>query len=146
MRSMGLMSALLCCSVTSAMAQVTDMRSIPDLWVAAYDRGDASSIAKLYAPDAVMTGPSGQRSEGQSAIESALQRALATSKSRKLTLKDTKLREFNAMAIQNDAWDVELVSYDDKATSLSGRSTVIYQHTPQGWWIVDHHTAVNPRK
>jgi uncharacterized protein (TIGR02246 family) len=145
MRSIGVTGALLCCSFTSAMAQVPDLKIIPDLWAGAYEKGDASSIAKLYAPDAVMIGVSGQRSEGQSAIETALQRGLATSKSRKLTLRDKKLREFGDMAVQNDTWEIELVSQDDKTTGVSGRSSVVYQRTPQGWWIVDHHTALTPR-
>jgi uncharacterized protein (TIGR02246 family) len=143
MRSIGATIALLCLSATGALAQASDIKSIPDLWAEAYQKGDATGIARLYAPDAVMIGVSGQRSEGREAIETSVQRGIAASKSRKLTMKDKKLREFGDIAIQNDTWDVELVSQDDKTTSLSGRSSVVYQRTPQGWWIIDHHTTRN---
>ena len=92
-----------------------------------------------------MTGTSGQRSEGRPAIEKALAQAIGASKARKITLKETKLREFGDITVQNDAWEAEVVSQDDKTSNLTGRSTVVYQRTPKGWVIVDHHTALNPR-
>ncbi len=145
MRSIGLAIALLCLSVTGSSAQVPDYKAILDLWSEAYHKGDAASVSKLYAEDAVMTGATGRRSDGRSAIETALQRAMATTKSRRLTMKDTKRREYGNIAIQNDTWDLDLVSQDDKTSSYSGRSSVVYYRTPQGWWIIVHHIGITPR-
>lgn len=61
-----------------------------------------------------------------------------------MTINDRKWREFGDMAIQNNTWVMELVGQDDKVTMLRGRSSVVFQKAQEGWWIVDHHAAVNP--
>jgi len=143
-KSLSLGIVLLCLSAGSAWTQASDLKSIPDLWVRAYESGDVNGLCRLYADDAVLTDASGERAEGLWAIEMSLGKAIAQSKTRKLTLRDTKLRELGDIAIQNDTWEVAAVSPDDKTSKMSGQSTVVYQRTPKGWLIVNHHTSAKP--
>lgn len=70
-----LVCAALLCSTTAVSAQDVDeaaLREVSKKFAAAWNKGDAAAVAALYAPDAVVTPPSGKTVRGQKALQESL--------------------------------------------------------------------------
>jgi ketosteroid isomerase-like protein len=114
-------------------------------WIEAYVSGDIDTLVKMHAEDSVILSPFGRRFDGvEGAREYYSQSYGFAPKDRVVTIKDSTVREYGDLIIQNSTWDFSATGVDDTPFTISGRSSVVSMRTPEGWFIIDYHPAINP--
>ena len=114
-------------------------------WMEAYKSGDIDALANMHAADSVILSPFGLRFDG---VEGAREYYRLTyefaPKDRVITIKDSTVRRYGDLIIQNVSWDFTAASADDTPVAFSGRTSMVSIKSPEGWYIVDYHPAINP--
>jgi uncharacterized protein (TIGR02246 family) len=106
----------------------------------AYSKGDVDALVTMFAPDAIVVSPvSGQRLQGRDGVRQLYGQSVAFTKSRETVIRDSMVREYGDIVIQNAKFDTRFVLQDDRVFETSGRISVVVQKTPEGWFIIDYH-------
>lgn len=136
-------TALLCSAIPGAAQEVDEaaLREVSKKFVAAWNKGDAAAVAALYAPDAVVTPPSGQTVRGRKALQESLAGDLR-SKAR-LAL---SAEEFRPLSDSAAVWRCEWkLSGAKDGRNGAGTGLAVLTRGPSGWLIVEDLVAMSPR-
>ena len=109
---------------------------IDDAWVtfvAAYNAGDAATVASLYSEDAALYPPGGERVDGRSAIQTFWQGAIDSG------MKIDDLHAVEVEARSDMAGEVGVftlsVPGDSGPTKVAGKYIVIWKRSGQTWQL-----------
>lgn len=126
-----------------------DLQSILDAgnkaWMEAYTKGDIDTLVRMHSEDSVILSPFGLRFDGVEGAREyySLSYGFAP-KDRVITIKHSSARQYGDLIIQNVSWDFTAAKADDTPFAISGRTSMVSMKTPEGWYIVDYHPAINP--
>lgn len=111
-------------------------------WKNAIDSRNAQSITALYDPNAILYATFESMHDTQASIQGYFDKLV---KHPKLTVRYDKqnVRIFGETAINSGLYTF---SYENngKITTVPARFTFVYNHTPKGWLIVEHHSSELP--
>jgi len=113
-------------------------------WAQAIDSRDPHKIAALYAKDAILYATFTDYIDTQSGILKYFVN-LTKNQDLKVTFTKQNIRLFGKVAIDSGMY---IFSYtaDGKKVEVPARFTFVYQETPKGWMIIDHHSSETPEK
>lgn len=135
------LALLLTLSLTSAASAAPDQAAAEKLareYQAAWNRGDATAVAALYAQDAVFTTPDGKTFRGRDAIREAL---TAHVKGGPMSFSGHEFRELGATAM---AWRCDWKAAGSKGPAMSGTGVALLVADKTGWLIVEDLAALTP--
>lgn len=115
-----------------------------EAWIEAYVAGDVDALAAMHAPDAVILSPNGRMFEGIEGIRAYYEMATGFTKNRRITIKESTVRDYGDFLIQNNTWDFKAELQDDTPFEASGRTSMVAARRGNGWFIIDYHPAFNP--
>ncbi len=126
-----------------------DLQSIVEAanqaWVEAYTAGDVETLVKMHSEDTVILSPNGMMLQGLEGARSYYTLVIGYApKNRSVSIKESKVREYGDLVIQNATWDFTATRPDDTPVQFSGRTSLVTLKTPGGWYIIDYHPAINP--
>jgi uncharacterized protein (TIGR02246 family) len=126
-----------------------DLQSIVEAankaWLGAYTAGDVDALVKMHSPDTVILSPNGFKLEGLEGARTYYTMSIGFApKNRSVTIKESTVRQYGDIVIQNATWDFTAATPDDTPVEVSGRSSVVSIRKPDGWYIIDYHPAINP--
>lgn len=114
-------------------------------WVEAYTAGNVDELVGMHAEDTVILSPNGSIFEGLEGARAYYTLAIGFAPhDRSITIKERTVRQYGDLIIQNATWDMKATTPDNTPIALSGRSSIVALKTPEGWFIVDYHPAINP--
>ena len=146
------MRSLLCALILSAgtglaaaeIASSSDTASGVDAvnraWIDAYVAGDVDALVSLYAPDAAILSTGGVILEGHDAVRQFFDLVMNT-RSRNIVVRDSAVREYGDIVIQNMTWNYEALLDDGSSLEGRGRSALVFRKTSEGWQIIGYHPA-----
>jgi uncharacterized protein (TIGR02246 family) len=133
MTRIALFLACLLLSASPALAQAKDsIQKLNAEWVTAFNKGDAKSLAAMYAPDAYVLPPGAEMAKGHNAIETFWRNAVKQLGDAKLTTVDVQSLGPGA------AREVGTVSFKTKAQppeQVAGKYLVVWRKMGGQWQI-----------
>jgi uncharacterized protein (TIGR02246 family) len=123
-----------CLSTTGALAQsVQEMQKLADEWQAAFNKGDAATVANFYKDDAVVFPPGGDMVKGKQAIQSFWGE---TAKGIQIAnLKVTDVRSLGPNAAREQGY-ATIKTKGDNPQEMLGKYVVIWEKV-DGKWKLD---------
>lgn len=136
MKSMIFAVALLLPAIT---AQARDVKSDIDAanqkFGAAYAKGDAAAIAKLYTPNAKVFPPGGDMVVGRDGVQKVWAGAIESGM--KITsLKTMSVEQYGSAAIELGRFTAEAPDAQKQITKLDGKYVVVWKRL-NGAWMLD---------
>ena len=130
---------------TAAQAQDFDEKPLRELskkFAASWNKGDGAAIAALYAPDAVLTNPSGSTSRGRPAIQQGFTNELRQMAGSRIAF---SAEEFRPLGADAAVWRCEwtLTGLKDGG-SAKGNGLAVVQKTGDDWLMVEDLAAMTP--
>lgn len=108
--------------------------SLMNAWAEAYEQGDATAIAAVYAPDADVVLINGQRVAGRDGIEAMYRAAFERLPGNKTkVISETRQVLGNDLVIDDGTWAV--IGVLPEGAPASGRSTTILKRYDEQWLI-----------
>ncbi len=109
-------------------------------WIAAMCSGTAESITALYLEDAILLPTFSPKVHHSAAMRQTYFEAIAALKNLKITVEEQYIRLFGDFAVNSGMYTF---SHDvnGKRVIIPARFTFAYEKTPQGWFIVEHHSS-----
>jgi uncharacterized protein (TIGR02246 family) len=101
--------------------------------VAAAKAGDASALAKIYTPDAMMIDPSMPTVTGRANIEKTLKDWLATTKFIGMTRQQTAFETLGDVAIENGTFTQDVQEKGKPPMKVTGRYTLVWKQVDGKW-------------
>jgi ketosteroid isomerase-like protein len=102
-------------------------------WVAAFNAGDAATVASLYSEDAALFPPGAERVDGRSAIQTFWQGAIDSG------MKADDLHAVEVEARSDMAGEIGVftlsVPGDNGRTKIAGKYIVIWKHSGDTWQL-----------
>ncbi|MGB5301850.1 MAG: nuclear transport factor 2 family protein [Gemmatimonadota bacterium] len=136
MRRAGLLIAMALLALpATALAQADEyskssLKEMPNKWQAAYNAGDAASLAALYAEDGVLHPPNSAPVDGREAIQAFWATALESGGTSELTVKD--MFAMGESAAEVGMW---VGTAADGSHADHGHYTIIYKKVDGMWQI-----------
>lgn len=113
-------------------------RTAADRWAAAATRGDVSALAALYAPDAVLWGPSASTPRrGVPAIRDYYAQTLKVLGKPRIVLREHYARVIGEASIVSGTYSVMR-----PGSEALGRHTIVSVQRQGEWLIVEHHMSL----
>ncbi len=109
-------------------------------WIAAVSSGKTENITKLYAPDAVLLPTFSPKVHNTPTLRKGYFETIAALKKLVVTVQEQHLRVFGDIAINSGLYTFTHEK-DGKTVAVPARFTFVYEKTPQGWVIAEHHSS-----
>lgn len=119
-------------------AAATTKAAINKVWddaVATFKTGDASAIAAMYTPDAVMIDPAMATVTGRANIEKVMKGMFATTKLVGMTHKSDGISVIGDVAIDNGTYEQTLQEKGKAPMTVRARYTLVFTQV-EGKWLV----------
>jgi uncharacterized protein (TIGR02246 family) len=134
-------AVLAACAKTGPAAQDTTadgaaIRAVQNSWYKAYNAGDGSALAALYAEDAVLSAPGAPASRGVAAIREYFAKDAAKFNASGLTSVEAPTSD---VGVSGDlAWQGDAYTVTDKsgATVDAGKTLTVFQRRAGKWMII----------
>ena len=115
-----------------------------DAWAAAFNAGDAGALTALYADTAVLWGTlSPLMLTDVTGIRRYFEQAFSAAAKPAVSLGARHVRVYGDTAINSGSYTFSLLRAG-QLQIVAARFSFVYQATPDGWRIVDHHSSVMP--
>ena len=144
-----LLVSVLACQQTdtaqkSSVSETTDLRAtqtqLKDDWVAAANRDDATTVAGMYAEDAVFILPDGSVLNGRPAIQQALTGYFANASN--LSVNDQSFDQSGDVVYVTGDFSEDVATPDKKTVKNNGRYIVVSKRQPDGKLLIVRHMGV----
>lgn len=122
-------------------AMEDELNQIRDDWVLAAEGNDAAGVASLYADNAIMVGPDGQRLEGPQAIQEALSQSFPSLASMDVTSLHT---EYSGDLVTDMGTYTQTFQAEGGEETVEGTYLVVMQRQPDGSWKIIQHLGASP--
>ena len=108
------------------------------LFANALNSGDINGLVNLYEPTATLVPAPGQIATGTAAIRQALQAFVAMKPT--IRIETTFVLETGDVALLRGKWIIDAKGPDGQPTHMTGNSTEVVRHQPDGSWLylIDH--------
>lgn len=128
---MAVIVAGLVCGATSALAQdKATIDKLNDAWMAAFNKGDAATVAAMYADDAYVLPAGGEMVKGRAAIEAFWRQAAQQLGNAKLTSVDVQPLGPDAA---REVGNVTLETKTQPAQQIVGKYVVVWRKIAGDW-------------
>lgn len=114
-----------------------------DTWLAAVSTGSSDAVMKLYATDAVLLPTLLPKVYNTPELRKEYFNFFTARENLKGTVNEQHIRVFGNIAV-NSGFYTFTFTEKDKIVTVPARFSFVYQKTPQGWLIVDHHSSRLP--
>jgi uncharacterized protein (TIGR02246 family) len=112
-------------------------------WISAIGSGKATNVTDLYAADAVLLPTLSAKVHNTPALRLEYFEKIAALKNLTVTLQEQQIRLLGNVAVDSGLYTFTHVK-EGKSLSIPARFTFVYEKTPQGWVIVEHHSSKLP--
>lgn len=112
-------------------------------WVAALSSNTSAAITALYKTTAVMQ-PTMQADANTPEARTAYFDKLMKNPKLKATPQTSSVQIFCPLAVSTGTYTFSF-GEKGKETTIPARFTFVYEQTPQGWMIVNHHSSIMPK-
>jgi uncharacterized protein (TIGR02246 family) len=131
-------AALAACAKTASdtTADAAAVRAIQDSWYKAYNAGDGSAIAALYAEDAVLSPPNKPAARGGASIREFYVKDAADFATTGATAAQGATSDVGASGDLAWQWGTFTVTDKSGATLDSGKFTTLFQRKDGKWMII----------
>jgi uncharacterized protein (TIGR02246 family) len=109
-------------------------------WILAVGSGKSENITKLYTENAVLLPTFSPKVHNTPALRKGYFETIAALKKLVVTVQEQHLRIFGNIAINSGLYTFSHEK-DGKTVATPARFTFVYEKTPQGWSIVEHHSS-----
>jgi uncharacterized protein (TIGR02246 family) len=123
----------------SATAQAKDLKSeieaVNGKFGAAYDRGDAAAIARLYTPHATVFPPGSDMVTGREGIQKVWAGAIGSGM-KFTSLRTVSVEQYGNAAREIGRFSAEVPDAQKKMTKIDGKYVVVWKRV-NGAWLLD---------
>jgi len=120
----------------TAAAQARDIKSEIDAanakWVAAFNKGDAASVAQLYTEHATALPPGAPMAKGRAAIQAFWQGAIQSG-IKNASLKALKVDQFGSAAREIGEFSLDAPDAQKQTVHVVGKYVVLWRHSGNDW-------------
>jgi uncharacterized protein (TIGR02246 family) len=120
----------------TAAAEARDIKSDIDAanakWVAAFNKGDAASVAQLYTEHATALPPGAPMAKGRAAIQAFWQGAIQSG-IKNASLKALKVDQFGNAAREIGEFSLDAPDAQKQTVHVVGKYVVLWRHSGNGW-------------
>lgn len=135
MRSALLASAVLLLAVPAFADNVKDdINKANAKWVAAYNKGDAAAMAKLYTEKATALPPGADMVKGRAAIQ-ALWADAIKSGWKNVTLSTVSVERYGSAAREIGRVSLDVPGQQNQTTHVEGKYVVVWKRVHGGWQV-----------
>ncbi|HVM77765.1 MAG TPA: DUF4440 domain-containing protein [Stellaceae bacterium] len=99
----------------------------------AYAKGDAATVASVYATDAVVMPPGAPPAKGRAAIQKFWQGAMDSGVGN-VSLHTVQVGSSGTLAYEQGEFALDVRGKDGKTKHVAGKYIVVWKRTPQGQW------------
>jgi uncharacterized protein (TIGR02246 family) len=123
--------------------------AIDGLWdkaILASKKGDAATMATIYAPDVMLIDPTMATVAGRDNVVKLLADMFATTKFVDETHQQTALEVSGDLAVENGTYTQTTQERGKAPQSVSGRYTLVYRNVNGQWFVIRDIATPNPPK
>jgi uncharacterized protein (TIGR02246 family) len=131
--------ALAACTSTAAPETAADksaVRAVSIAWKNAYNAGNATAVAALYAEDAVLSAPGEPAIQGKAAIREYFVKRVAEFSVAGLTVTDAPIGDVGASGDLAFQWETYRVTDKSGALVDAGKLLTLFQRKSGNWMII----------
>jgi len=114
-----------------------------DTWLAAVSSGSPDAVMKLYVTDAVLLPTLSPKVHNTPELRKDYFNVFTAKENLKGTVNEQHIRVFGNIAVNSGLYTFTFTE-KNKIVTVPARFSFVYQKTPQGWMIVDHHSSKLP--